>query len=89
MPATVLVSPIRVDDTAAWFEEVTAGDYDRSVVARSHELAAQIERVALERGVLYADTGQVATAGADGLHLTVDSHARLAELVASAVLRGT
>jgi hypothetical protein len=43
--------------------------------------------VALERGVLYADAGQVARAGADGLHLTLDSHTLLAELLASTIVR--
>jgi hypothetical protein len=35
---------------------------------------------------MYADAAHVAHPGDDGLHLTLDSHARLAELVASTVL---
>ena len=47
--------------------------------------AAEIRRVAAERGVLFADAASVAHAGGDGLHLTVDSHPRLAALVAGVV----
>ena len=36
--------------------------------------------------MLYADAAQVAHAGDDGHHLSLDSHARLAELFASTVL---
>ena len=56
-----------------------------NLAARSRELAIAIRRVAQERGVLYVDAAQVAHAGDDGHHLTLDSHARLAELFASTV----
>ena len=85
MPVTVLVSPVRIDDTAARYDEVTAGDFDREIVSRSRKLTEEIRRVADERGVLYADAAQVARAGGDGLHLTLDSHPRLAELIAATV----
>ena len=57
--------------------------FDHAGVARSRELGSAIRRVALERGATYADAATVARAGADGLHLTRDSHPRLAELVAA------
>jgi lysophospholipase L1-like esterase len=86
-PVTVLVSPIRINDTAPRFQEVTGENFDRTnLAARSRELAVAIRRVAQERGVLYADAAQVAHAGDDGHHLSLDSHARLAELFASTVL---
>ena len=84
-PTTVLVSPIRIDDTAPLYAETTAESFDPTGVARSRDLADAIRRVAHERGVLYADAARVARAGGDGLHLTVDSHARLAALVADTV----
>ena len=31
----VLVSPVRIDDTAEWFEEISAGDFDPEIVSRS------------------------------------------------------
>jgi lysophospholipase L1-like esterase len=85
VPTTVLVSPIWIDDTAPWFAEVTEEGFDRTGVARSRELAGEIQRVAQELGVRYADAAQVARAGNDGLHLTLDSHAPLAALVASTI----
>jgi len=37
------------------------------------------------RGALFADAASVARAGADGVHLSADSHPRLAELIADRV----
>jgi hypothetical protein len=74
-----------MDDTAAWFEEISGADYDREIVARSRKLTEEIRPVAQERGVLYADAAQVARVGADGLHFTLDSHPRFAELIAATV----
>ncbi len=87
VPVTVLVSPIWIIDTAPRFQEVTGENFDpANIAARSRELAIAIRRVAQERGVLYADAAQVAHAGDDGHHLTLDSHDRLAELFASMIL---
>jgi len=87
VPVTVLVSPVRMDDTAAWFEEISGADFDREIVSRSRQLTEEIRRVAQERGVLHADAAQVARVGADGLHFTLDSHPRFAELIAATVSR--
>lgn len=86
VPATVLVGPTLIDDTAPRYRDVVGENFDPTNVARSRELAIEIRRVAQERGVLYADAAQVAHAGDDGVHLSLDSHARLAQLVASTVL---
>jgi lysophospholipase L1-like esterase len=82
-PAIVLVSPILIDDAAPLYEEMTADSFDSVGVARSRELGTAMARVASERGAAYADAATVARAGDDGLHLTRDSHARLAGLVAA------
>lgn len=89
VPVTVLVGPTVVDDTAPWYRDVVGENFDPRHAARSRELAAEIRRVARERKVRYADAAQVASAGDDGVHLTEDSHARLAELVASTILTGS
>jgi lysophospholipase L1-like esterase len=86
VPTTVLVSPIWIDDTAPAYAEVTGGSFDSTSSARSRDLAEEIRRVAQERGVRYAAAAQVARAGGDGLHLTLNSHAPLAELVASTIV---
>jgi len=86
VPATVLVGPTLIDDTAPRYRDVVGENFDPAIPARFRELAIEIRRVAQERGVPYADAAQVARAGDDGVHLSPDSHARLAELVASSVL---
>jgi lysophospholipase L1-like esterase len=82
-PAIVLVSPILIDEAAPRYEEMTADSFDSAGVARSRELGTAMARVASERRAAYADAATVARAGDDGLHLTRDSHARLADLVAA------
>jgi lysophospholipase L1-like esterase len=84
-PAVILVSPIWIDDTAPSYAETTSAAFDHRAAERSRELGAELRRVALDREAGYADAAQVARAGADGLHLTLDSHAPLAELVAATV----
>ena len=87
VPVTVLVGPTLVNDIAPRYRDLVGENFDPAIPARFRELVTEIRRVAQERGVLYADAGEVAP-GDDGVHLTVDSHARLAELVASLVLTG-
>jgi lysophospholipase L1-like esterase len=86
-PAVVLISPIRIDDTAPLYAEMTADSFDSTGVARSRELGPAIRGVAQEGGATYADAAEVARAGDDGLHLTRDSHGRLADLVATTISR--
>jgi len=89
VPMTVLLSPIWIDDSAPLFEELTAASFDSAGVVGSRELAPAVRRVAQERGALYADAAEVARAGDDGLHLTRDSHVRLADLVAALLTAGS
>jgi lysophospholipase L1-like esterase len=88
VPATVLVGPTAVDDTAPRYRDLVGENLDPRHGARNQELAEAIRRVAEDRGVLYADAAQVAPPGEDGIHLSADSHTRLAELVASLILAG-
>jgi len=89
VPASVLVGPTLVDDTAPRYRDVVGDNFDPAIPARFQELARAIRRVAQERDVRYVDAAQVAHPGDDGLHLALDSHARLAELVAATVLTGS
>ncbi len=86
-PTVVLVSPIRIDDHAPLFQEMTAENFDSTGVTRSRELSPAIRVVAEERGTEYVDAAAVARAGDDGLHLTRDSHAPLARLLAFTITR--
>ena len=82
VPTTLLLSPIRIDDSAPLYAATTGETFDSTGVARSRGLGGAIERLARERGAPYADAARVARTGGDGLHLDLDSHARLADLVA-------
>jgi lysophospholipase L1-like esterase len=86
-PMIVLVGPIRIDDTAPKYRDLVGENFDPSIPGRSRELATEIRRVARERGTLFAAAAEVARPGDDGLHLSQDSHARLAELIASTVMK--
>jgi len=87
-PALLLLSPILLDDSVTAFADPTGNGFDARSLEASRGLADQVERVAHERGVLFADAASVARAGGDGLHLTLDSHEPLARLVAD-VVQGT
>jgi lysophospholipase L1-like esterase len=84
-PTLVLVSPVHVDDRRPAYVEQNGDDFDSTAAERSRQLGTLIRRVAEQRGVRFADAAEVATVGDDGIHLDVDSHGRLARLVARAV----
>lgn len=84
-PTIILVSPIHLDDTQPLHQELTAPNFDSRSVATSRQLAAAAREVADSRGVLFADAATVAEAGKDGLHLSLESHQRLAELLAGII----
>jgi lysophospholipase L1-like esterase len=86
---TVLVSPIRLDDRQPRFRELMASSFDARSVAESRELARAIRPVAEAHGVLFADAAAVASAGPDGLHHSLDSHQRLATLLAGVIREST
>jgi len=81
----VLVSPIHLDLTKPSYEELTAPAFDAASVAASHLLAAELRHLADVCRVLFADAATVAEPGDDGLHLGLDSHQPLAELLAAVI----
>ena len=85
VPMTVLVSPIWIDDTTS---RMASDNFDPELATRSRDLTTAIRSVAGGRGVLYADAARVARAGDDGVHLSLDSHATLAEHIASVIVPG-
>jgi len=84
-PRTILVSPIHIDDSQPAFAEMNGQNFDASAPERSRRLAAELRRVAEARGVLFADAATVVRAGDDGVHFSLDSHDRLAELIAAMI----
>jgi lysophospholipase L1-like esterase len=85
MPSLLLLSPILLDDSITAYVDPTGNGFDDRSLVASKALAGEIRRVADERGVLFADAATVARAGGDALHLTLDSHAPLARLVADVI----
>ena len=86
VPAVLLVSPIHLDpDQPAFAEE--SSEYGAESVRKSRELAGAIRRVAHKRNALFVDAANVARPGIDGVHLSRDSHQRVAELIAREVVR--
>jgi lysophospholipase L1-like esterase len=84
-PPILLLSPILLDDSITAYVDPTGNGFDDRSLAASRGLAAEIQGVAEDRGVLFADAASVARAGGDALHLTRDSHEPLARLVADVV----
>jgi lysophospholipase L1-like esterase len=78
----VLVSPILVDPSQPRFAELNLATYGPNAATKARGLAMEIELVAQERGASFLDAAAVATAGSDGVHLSLESHAPLGELVA-------
>jgi hypothetical protein len=64
---------------------MTGENFDATAIDRSRRLSAELRRVAEARGALFADAATVARAGGDGLHLSLESHDRLAGLIAAKI----
>jgi len=77
----VVVSPILVDDIASRFQEWYSGWYDAASAAKSRQLAVLLQDLAQERECLFVNAAEVASAGEDGIHMTLESHAGLAALL--------
>ena len=88
-PTVLLLSPIQLDESVTEYVDPTGNGFDDRSLAASRGLAAEVRRVAEERGVQFADAASVARPGGDGLHLTLDSHEPLARLVADVLGQGT
>jgi lysophospholipase L1-like esterase len=77
-PEVFLVSPIRL-------ESAVPPNFDDAAVEKSRQLSAAYRTVAEDRGLHFLDTATCAVAGADGIHLTIESHQRLAQMLHHAI----
>ncbi|KNB53158.1 GDSL-type esterase/lipase family protein [Streptomyces caatingaensis] len=84
-PRAVVVSPVLIDDTKPRFAELNGAYYGSGAAPKSRRLAAGIGPVAREHGALFLDAATVAEPGDDGVHLSLDAHRPLAELLAGAI----
>ncbi|HSX02743.1 MAG TPA: SGNH/GDSL hydrolase family protein [Candidatus Saccharimonadia bacterium] len=79
-PAQVLlVSPILLDDTASDFSKFYTDTYNHDSALKSQQLAAALEPVARAANCAFIDAAQIAQAGDDGIHFSIEAHAALAE----------
>lgn len=87
MPRIIFVSPAYVDDTAPKFYSSmpTQKIYDETSVQKSHELAAAIRAMASETGCEFFDAAPITKVGQDGLHLDLESHVSLGEMLAKLI----
>jgi lysophospholipase L1-like esterase len=85
VPRIILMCPVHLDDSRPAFAEINGAKFDAAAVDKSRRLSAELRRVAEARGVLFADAATVAHVGGDGLHLSLDSHDRIAEFIAGKI----
>ncbi|MDY5931969.1 MAG: GDSL-type esterase/lipase family protein [Candidatus Ornithospirochaeta sp.] len=76
MPRILIVSPIHI---APAIGESRFQSYDSSSYEKSLELASWYEKTAERTGSFFLDASLYGRAGSDCLHMTKDSHERLAE----------
>jgi lysophospholipase L1-like esterase len=55
--------------------------YDQSSADKSHQLTAELKKVADETGAAFLDAAELVVTGEDGLHWDIDSHKSFAEAV--------
>ncbi len=85
-PTVILVSPVRIDDRQArYLDEMES--FDAASVRHIDGLAAAYAELAAQQELVFFDAASVARAGTDGIHLSMDSHARLAQSLAD-LIRG-
>lgn len=84
-PQILLVSPAPVNPETDFFKENYTIYMNDMSVKVSNELAAEIAKVAHVTGCAFFDAGTVTHTGADGVHITRESHAALAAAIAPIV----
>ena len=80
-PKILLMSPVPLDPEAAHFKELYTAYYNQQSVKVSQELSAEIAKVAQETGCAFLDGGVIAHTGVDGVHLSLESHQKIAAAV--------
>ena len=78
-PTIVLVAPVPVEQRS---EE---DEFDEASVRKSNEIGRLLKQLALNRDTLFIDAAGTGTVGADGIHLSADTHPRLAALLADTI----
>lgn len=73
----IILSPSPIDPTQSRYSMYSEDFKDG--IGKSHELAAELEKIATAKSAIFLDIARFAKVGSDGLHLSADSHKALAE----------
>lgn len=79
-PAIILVSPLRINETASNFSK-NGGYFDHESVVKSQQLAAGIQSIAEQTDCTFVDAAEAAKAAEDGIHFDEASHQAFGELM--------
>lgn len=82
----LVVSPIHINDSAEYFADLYSRNYSAESVQKSRNLAVHLQQVATQKECLFFDAATVAVSGDDGLHLSMESHSRLAAALHECIL---
>jgi lysophospholipase L1-like esterase len=77
-PRIIMMSPVHIDSENPEFMKIYGHAYDSDCGKMSQMLSEPIRKLCEERGVEFLDAQEYAHAGEDGLHLSADSHKKLA-----------
>jgi lysophospholipase L1-like esterase len=80
-PKIILISPVHINSDLPRFTEIYSHAYDQTCGAMSQELSKPIKKLCEERSLVFVDAQEHVSAGSDGLHLSLESHGRLAEII--------
>jgi len=84
-PSITMLSPVHIDSANPEFMKVYGHAYDSDCGRVSQLLSEPIQNMCEARGVEFLDAQDYAHAGADGLHLSADSHKSLATILAEVI----
>lgn len=80
-PIIIIASPSHINPDALRFKEFYTGYYDEQSGIKSQQLADIIKQFCDDNNLLFLDGALHAKVGADGLHITEESHAELATAI--------
>jgi lysophospholipase L1-like esterase len=84
-PKIILVSPIRINVEALNFDELYSKKYDQNSASVARNLGATVELLAHKLKCEFVDASLVAEPGEDGVHLSQESHSKLATSLATKI----
>lgn len=81
----LLLGPPTIDSGARLFDSYYSDTYDSISAEKSRKLGIDLENLAKKHKIKYLNTANIVSPGRDGIHLTEDGHALLAEAISSKI----